>query len=59
MKLYLTKKGTTAYKEHKRYHGMVSNLILEIVNNMPTEHIEVIRVFLRELSEELSFNLSK
>lgn len=54
LKLYLTKKGEGAQGEHDRYHGMVSNLILDILRGLPPEHVEAISIFLRELSEELS-----
>ncbi|HKM38661.1 MAG TPA: MarR family winged helix-turn-helix transcriptional regulator, partial [bacterium] len=56
LNLYLTNKGRTAQREHQRYHEMVSNLILGILKGMPSEHVEIIRVFLRALAEGLSFD---
>lgn len=54
LKLYLTKKGEGAHREHRRYHGMVNDLILKILKGMPPGHVEAIRTFLQGFSGGLS-----
>lgn len=54
LRLTLTEKGKRAQGEHRRYHNMVSGLILNLLKDRPPEHVNAIRTFLRGLSEGLS-----